>query len=191
MRSKNPALVAVILFIFIVVLGCRGLQSGSSPSSGPPPSQQPTQRDTGPQQPEQARRDNEPPQPAGNPFPDQQQPQQPADKPNIGGDNTDPSVLYGSWARDQTLNGMQCHAEYIFESTGTYSSLASCGSYMTHSVGTWHLVQPGLVRIEYTDHEPKVFGGQPVSYPTGESFTFTVINRNQLDTSGGMIYREL
>ena len=178
-----------VVFVVIVALGCRALQQGSS-SSGPssqPPSPQSTVNQ---QQPDQAQRDNEPTRPIDNPFPAGQPAPPPAQNPNAGGDNGDPSVLYGSWASDQTLNGMQCHAEYIFENTGTYSSLAYCASYMTRSVGTWRLIQPGVVRIEYTDHEPKEFGGQPIRYPSGETFTFTVVNRDRLDTSGGTIVRE-
>jgi len=187
MLEKNLSTAVWAVVILLVIFGCKGFQQRSSDPSQP--SQPPVPQNTVAQRPDQARRDEAPAAPGGNPFPNDQ-PQQPVNNPDAGGDNGDPSVLYGSWASDQMLNGMQCHAEYIFENTGAYSSLAYCGSYMTRSVGTWRLMQPGLVRIEYTDHEPKVFGGQPVSYPTGESFTFTVINRNQLNTSGGVITRE-
>lgn len=194
--SRNvDSIFAMVALMAAIALGCRGLGSSSSPSSGPPSGQQ-TQPESGPARQDQTRRDDAPDRTAGNPnpFPNDQPQQAPAANPNAGGDNGDPSVLYGSWVSDATLNGMQCHAEYIYESTGTYSSLGTCGnaygSYMTRSVGTWRLVQPGVIRIEYTDHEPKEYGGQPIAYPTGETVTFSVVNRNELNTSGGTIVRE-
>ena len=186
-------LVIGIGVLVLVILGCKGLQrQSSSPSSGPPSRTQPDNvghRDdqTG-QVPQTA-----PQQQPQNPFPDGQQPVPP--DLNRGGDNGDPSVLYGTWQSTSQWNGMQCQAEYIYESTGTYSSLASCSngygsSLMTRSVGTWRLIQPGVIRIEYTDHEPKEFAGRPVYYPTGETVTFSVTDRDHLDTSGGTIVRE-
>ena len=190
MSKRNLFSVVAIAAIIIVVLGCKGLQQRSTSPSVPP--NEP--RNTAPQQPDQARRDDAPNrQPDDQPlFPNDQQPA--AQNPNVAGDNADPSVLYGAWVNDTTVNGLQCHGEYIYESTGTYSTLGNCGnamgSYMTRSVGTWRLVQPGVVRIEYTDHEPKEFGGQPIRYPTGETVTFSVVNRNEINTSGGTMYRE-
>jgi hypothetical protein len=175
LRTSRNCVFAFTAICF-VVLGCSRLQ----------PKQQPT-----PPQPAQ-RQDEEAPR-AGNPrpFPGDQSP----GNPNAGGDNSDPSVLYGSWTNESQIGGMPCRSEFIFERTGTYSALATCdngygGTYMTRSVGHWKLLQPGMVRIQYTDHEPKEFGGNPIRYPDGETMTFTVRDHDHLDTSGGLLNRE-
>jgi len=175
--------------ICLVALGCSRFQTSVRPSSAPAP-----RRDEAPQ-PAQ-RQNDDAPQPQGEnprPFPVDQNPNR--DNPNAAGDNSDPSVLFGSWTNESQMGGMQCHSEFIFESTGTYSTLATCdngygGTYMTRSVGHWKLVQPGVVRIQYTDHEPKEFGGNPIRYPDGETMTFSVSDHDHLDTSGGLLTRE-
>jgi hypothetical protein len=196
MSKINLNAVLGVGLVLLMVLGCRGLQQSSSPSSGPTPR---TQTDNAARRDDRTGQDplavpqQQPQQQPQNPFPEEQQPV--TQDQNRGGDNSDPSVLYGTWQSSSQWNGMQCHVEYIYESTGTYSSLASCdngygSSLMTRSVGTWRLIQPGVIRIEYTDHEPKEFAGRPVYYPTGETVTFSVTDRNHLDTSGGTLVRE-
>jgi hypothetical protein len=116
--------------------------------------------------------------------------------PDRPAENNDASILYGAWINTSPIGGLACRSEMIFERTGTYSGAAVCdngygGTLMTRSVGNWRLLQPGMVRLQYTDHEPKEFGGKPVYYPDGETMTFTVRDHNHLDTSAGLLTREL
>lgn len=102
--------------------------------------------------------------------------------------------LAGTWVMQAPIAGMQCTSEFIFERTGTYSGLATCdngfgGTYMTRSVGDWKMLQPGMVRIQYTDHEPKEYAGRPVYYPDGETMAYSVIDNDHLNTSSGVMTR--
>lgn len=105
--------------------------------------------------------------------------------------NGDASTLVGTWQTSYQLNGMSCTAEIIFQSNGGYSSLSECnnGTYMFHAVGYWRELQQGAVRIQYTDYSPKEYGGNPIRIPDGETVYFRVINRNQVESSLGYLYR--
>lgn len=101
------------------------------------------------------------------------------------------SVLVGVWRASMYMNGMRCNSEVIFQPNGGYSSLIECGNgtYMFRTVGYWYLLQQGAVRIQYTDYSPKEYGGNPIRIPDGETVYFRVINRNQVESSLGMLYR--
>jgi len=179
------------MIVISIVLACplqRPADRSNDPQRNEPPRTRPNDF---PQQPSTERPQQEQPplQPPPN-FP----PQQPSDKDGIG-DNGNPSILNGAWRINYQMGGTPCTAESIFENTGTYSTLATCddgfgGSYMTRSVGDWKLIQPGMIRIQYTDHEPKEFGGRPIRYPDGETVNFTVRDSDHLVTSLGIWTRE-
>ena len=129
-------------------------------------------------------------------WPQQQRPAAPlTEEPAGKGGAADAAFLYGSWRGTGEINGMPCEAQHIFQRNGTYSGMAGCdngfgGSYMTRSVGDWKMLGPGTVRIEYTDHEPKEFGGRKMHYPTGETINFTVKDNDHIETSSGVLRRE-
>jgi hypothetical protein len=101
------------------------------------------------------------------------------------------SVLFGTWRASSYTNGMRCNSEIIFQPNGGYSSLYECGNgtYMFHTVGYWYLLQEGAIRIQYTNYSPKEYKGNPIRIPDGETVYFRIINRNQVESSFGMLYR--
>jgi hypothetical protein len=101
------------------------------------------------------------------------------------------SVLYGTWRASSYTNGMRCNSEVIFQPNGGYSSLYECGNgtYMFHTVGYWYLLQEGAIRIQYTNYSPKEYKGNPIRIPDGETVYYRIINRNQIESSFGMLYR--
>ena len=101
------------------------------------------------------------------------------------------SVLFGTWRASSYANGMQCNSEIIFQPNGGYSSLYECGNgtYMFHTVGYWYLLQEGAIRIQYTNYSPKEYKGNPIRIPDSETVYFRIINRNQVESSFGMLYR--
>lgn len=114
-----------------------------------------------------------------------------AEETNAPANAEDASVLAGVWQTSYQFNGMPCGAEIVFQPNGGYSSLAQCnnGTYMIRLVGNWYFLQQNAVRIQYTDYSPKEYGGNPIRIPDGETVYFRVVNRNQIESSFGMLYR--
>lgn len=99
------------------------------------------------------------------------------------------ALLAGVWR--MTYKGPACmaQAEMVFQPNGGYSGFSQCqdGSYAFHTVGTWRLLQSGAVRVQYTDYEPKVFQGNRIRIPDGETMYYRFLDRNRIGFGGGVI----
>lgn len=99
------------------------------------------------------------------------------------------SLLAGVWRMSYQGPACMAQAEMIFQPNGSYSGFSQCqnGSYAFRTVGTWRILQSGAVRVQYTDYEPKVFQGNKIRIPDGETMYYRFLDRNRIGFGGGII----
>lgn len=108
---------------------------------------------------------------------------------NALGNISEKDLLVGTWRHTWGANAPNCGSEHIFMSDGTYHGMGGCAGFVPlKTVGKWYLVGQGTVRIAYSDYEPKKDqAGNLLRIPSGETWNFRFINRNQFALGDGAI----
>jgi hypothetical protein len=100
-------------------------------------------------------------------------------------------LMVGIWRYQVQSNGYVCQGEDIYQGNGSYSTQWNCGGSLTWQTGNWYLLQPGVVRREIKNYEPKEFRGVPVRMINAETFQFRFLDYNHMQYANGVVlYRQ-
>lgn len=92
----------------------------------------------------------------------------------------DDATLAGIWRGTAQFQSFDCQREYVFQPNGKYSATMDCGPYKNWITGDWRIIQPGTMRLDIANYEPKEYAGRKVYMPDGETVSYRFINSNQL-----------
>ena len=77
-----------------------------------------------------------------------------------------------------TGNGI-VYTQLILEHTGTFSQVVTWGDLMTYDVGIYE-VGDGFIHFSVTDHEPKEYLGQEMTWVNSFTYFITPIDQNTM-----------
>jgi hypothetical protein len=97
------------------------------------------------------------------------------------------ALLVGVWRYQFVTNGYQCVGEDVYQPNGVYSSQWNCSGSILWHTGRWFLVQPGVIRRNLSDYEPKQFRGVPIRMVSAETVYYRFLDRNRLGMAGNII----
>ena len=103
--------------------------------------------------------------------------------PNVPDPNVDPNPgpfsVVGIWGSSvDTGNGI-VNTQLILEFTGTFSQVVTWGDLMTYDVGFYE-EGDGFIHFSVTDHEPKEYLGQEMTWVNSFTYFITPMDQNTM-----------